>query len=332
MPAPRTSEFLAINMSVSVWVDGEDPDQAQRGQVCLVARNCIRVRVPQPLEPRTYVRVRAPQRSRSMKGQVSATFRAPDGRPEVAIYSQEAAAYLGVIFPKEEEAAKQEVAANQAEEFAPPTTEPEGTDSPRAEELAVAEASPDVVLEQMPSAALSASVAQSTGPGPDAPGRLPAEMPARSLEVVVSGIDCARSPFSQPATGTLDASGSLRVHLGQLVDLGSRVRVTLAAKDGAGQDRHWNCRVYSRSAVRTSEGLWVYRLIFEKVQELFRELELPAGERSLGREAGESVLAELQALRTVVVALAYQMRQHGLLEDDALLADFLSRELGPGPI
>ena len=94
--------------------------------------------------------------------------------------------------------------------------------------------------------------------------------------MVISGIDAARCAFSQAASAALDASGSLRVHLKQLLDLGSRLRLTMSPQQGAAhQQQQRHCRVYSRSPARTPEGNWIYRLVFESVLDLFREFEPP---------------------------------------------------------
>jgi len=336
MKAHRSHNPLAINMPVSVWVDGEDPEKALPGQVCLVGRDCIRVRVPQAFPPQAQVRVKAPNTSRSMKGQVSATFDSGDGRVEIAIYAKSAGAYLGVWFPAEHRGAEVLEAPDKPAEGAPSEqADPQAESEP--ETALAAEVPPEFLLDLEPEpqameAAVSVAPAtESSGPAQALPGSV-AEVPGQRLEVIISGMDCAKCAFSQPATGTLDASGSLRVHLRQLVDLGSRVRLVLNAKQGADRERNWHCRVYSRSPIRTPEGLWIYRLVFEQVQDLFRELDLPAGGGVPGSAMSSALLAELNSLRTVVVALVYHMRKHGLLEDDNQLDEFLSRDLGPGSL
>ncbi len=338
MKPRRTQNPLAINMPVSVWVDGEDPEKAQAGQVCLVGRDCIRVRVTQAFPAQAQVRVKAPNSSRSMKGQVSATFDTGDGGAEIAIYAKSAGAFLGVWFPAEDRGAEVGVAPDRpVEEASSAQADPPVESEPETAEAA--EVPPEFLLD-MEAQAMEEAVSVAPATESSEAGQEPAqallgsvaESPGQRLEGIISGLDCAKCAFSQPATGTLDASGSLRVHLRQLVDLGSRVRLVMAAKQGGGRERTWHCRVYSRSPIRTPEGLWIYRLVFEQVQDLFRELDLPAGGGAPGSAVSGALLAELNSLRTVVVALVYHMRKHGLLEDDSQLDEFLSRDLGPGSL
>ncbi len=318
--AKPSYDQLAVTMPVSVWVDGDDPNNALSGQTCLVGRDSIRLRVPQAFPPGTSVRVKTPLRSRSLVGQVRATSNSADRRMEMLISADGAGAYIGVTFPKEENL------TSVLEEVVEPQ---QGSEQENLAPAPPEEPQAEVTAEVLPPAEEVSEPPPLVSP----PKRFPEEVPSRRFEVVISGIDCARCAFSQPATAALDASGSVRVHLRQLVDLGSRVRLVIAGREGPKRDRHWHCRVYSRSPLRTPEGSWIYRLVFENVLDLFRELDLPAGEgASGGGGRSDFLLAEVNALRAVVVALLYELRLRGFLEDDTLLTDVLRRDSEPGPL
>src|SRR5688572_30519650 len=55
---------MSLNVPVSVWVEGEDPVSAIAGQVFLVGRDFLRVRVPKSFPPGTRVRFKTQARSR----------------------------------------------------------------------------------------------------------------------------------------------------------------------------------------------------------------------------------------------------------------------------
>ena len=252
-------------------------------------------------------------------------------------------AYFGVVFPKERQVADppQEAAGKQMGSSLPAPSDASAEQVARPEVAAVEQAdvvsepaSADAPVEPAPkpeaAAAEPADVVSEPPPPAASPLCLPKAVPAKRLEVVISGMDCARSAFSEPSTATLDASGSIRLHLRQLVDLGSRVRMAIARKEGVARDRHWYCRVYSRSATRTPEGRWIYHLVSANVLDLFRELEPPSPEGGSGTGRSELLLTELAALRAVMIALLRELYQSGILKDDTRLVDLLRHELWPG--
>lgn len=280
---------IALNMPVSVWVEGEDPEGAVAGHVFLVGRDFLRVRAPKVFPPGTPVRFKTQARTRSLRGEV----RGGSSGNEMFISSEGAAAYFGIAFPSSQETSGP-----------PPQTAPEQTPE---EEPAPAPANEPAPVQ------ISAPELVTT----------PETTLSRQLSVVVSGIDAARCSFSQAATATLDASGACRLDLPQVLALGARVRLAVTNKD-----RTWNCRVYSLGAARTPEGRWTYRLVFEDTLDLFREFEPPSAS---GSPTGTNrlLLTELNALRSVVVALLYELRQRGILTDDKLLSHLLGDAVPP---